>query len=246
MARLSGKKALITGGSRGIGRATALRFAAEGADIALTYSSSPDAAKDVVAAIEKMGRRAVAFQADARHPKQLSGLIGRVVEALGGLDILMNNAGVFMGSPITDTTDEEFETTFAVNVHSVFMLGREAARALPEGGRIINVGSILGERSLFEGMTSYAMSKFAVAGMTRAWARDLAPRQITVNCIQPGPIATDMNHEEGDMADVMRSQTALKRYGRAEEIAALAAFLASPEAAYITGTVQTIDGGWLA
>lgn len=246
MARLTGKKALITGGSRGIGRATALRFAQEGADVAITYSSSPDAAKDVVAAIEKLGRKAIALQADAKHPKKLEGVVKKAQEALGGLDIVMNNAGVFMGSPITDTTDEEFETIFAVNVHSVFIIGREAARLLPEGGRIINVGSILGERSLFEGMTSYSMSKFAVAGMTRAWARDLAPRKITVNCIQPGPVATDMNNEEGDFADIMRAQTALKRYGRPEEIAALALFLASDESAYITGTTQTVDGGWLA
>lgn len=246
MTRLSGKKALITGGSRGIGRATALRFAAEGADIALTYSASADQAKEVVAAIEKLGRKAVAIQADAKHPKKLEGVVKQAADALGGLDIVMNNAGVFLASPITETTDEEFETTFAVNVHSVFIIGREAARILPEGGRIINVGSVLGERSLFDNMTSYAMSKFAVAGMTRAWARDLAARKITVNAIQPGPIATDMNPDQGDFADFMRNQIPLKRYGHPEEIAALAAFLASPEASYITGTMQTIDGGMMA
>ena len=244
--RLSGKKALITGGSRGIGRATALRFAQDGADVAITYSSSVEAANEVVALIEKHGRKAVALQADAKHPKKLEGIVQKAKDALGGLDIVMNNAGVYMGSNIAETTDEEFETTFAVNVHSVFIIGREAARLLPEGGRIINVGSILGERALSEGMTSYSMSKFAVAGMTRAWARDLAPRRITVNCIQPGPISTDMNPDEGEYADGMRAQTALKRYGRPEEIASLAAFLASADAAYITGTCPTADGGWLA
>lgn len=246
MTRLAGKKALITGGSRGIGRATALRFAQEGADVAITYSSSPDAAMEVVAAIERMGRKALALQADAKQPKQLAGVVQKAKDALGGLNIVMNNAGVFLGSPITETTDEEFETTFAVNVHSVFIIGREAARLMSEGGRIINVGSILGERSLSENMTSYSMSKFAVAGMTRAWARDLAPRRITVNCIQPGPIATDMNPDVGDFADTMRAQTALKRYGHPTEVAALATFLASDDASYITGTMQTVDGGWLA
>jgi 3-oxoacyl-[acyl-carrier protein] reductase len=245
--RLTGKVALVTGGSRGIGAAIAERLAADGADVAITYSSSPEAAERVVAAIrQNAGVRAEAIRADAADPAAVKGVVPAVVERFGRLDILVNNAGVWVQNVLTEATDEEFDRVVDVNVRAVFLTAREAARVMQPGGRIINIGSILGERVVFPGISLYSMSKFAVAGLTRGWARDLGPRGITVNCIQPGPIDTDMNPATGDFAAVQRQGTALGRYGEPTEIAASVSFLASPEASNVTGATITVDGGTIA
>jgi 3-oxoacyl-[acyl-carrier protein] reductase len=245
--RLTGKVALVTGGSRGIGAAIAERLAADGADVAISYSSSSEAAERVVAGIRRgAGVRAEAIRADAADPAAVKALVPAVVERFGRLDILVNNAGIWLENMLTETTDEEFDRAVDVNVRAVFLTAREAARVMQPGGRIINIGSVLGERVPFPGIGLYAMSKFAVAGLTRAWARDLGPRGITVNCIQPGPTDTDMNPATGDSAAVQRQGTALGRYGRPDEIAAAVGFLASPDAANVTGATITVDGGSLA
>ncbi len=242
--KLEGKAAIVTGGSRGIGAAIAQRFADEGADVAITYSASKGPADEVVKAIEAKGRKGLAIKADATDHAAVAAAIGNAHEAFGRLDILVNNAGIFEGGHLTDLTDEKFDRTIDVNVKAVFVAAREAAKLMQEGGRIINLGSVLGMRVQAPEGGLYSMSKFAVAGLTRAWAHDLAPRKITVNNIQPGPIDTDMNPAgAGAFAEQMREATALKRYGTADEIAAAAAFLASDEAAFITGVALTVDGG---
>ncbi|HEY0523400.1 MAG TPA: 3-oxoacyl-ACP reductase family protein [Stellaceae bacterium] len=245
--RLTGKVALVTGGSRGIGAAIAERLAADGADVAISYSSSSESAERVVAGIRRSaGVRAEAFHADAADPAAVKALVPAVVEQFGRLDILVNNAGIWQQNILTEATEEEFDRIVGVNVRAVFLAAREAARVMQPGGRIINIGSVLGERVPFPGVGLYSMSKFAVAGLTRAWARDLGPRGITVNCIQPGPVDTEMNPATGDFAAVQRQGTALDRYGRADEIAAAASFLASPEATYVTGATINVDGGTIA
>lgn len=241
---LKGKVALVTGASRGIGAATALRLAADGADIAITYAKSPDAAHKVVAAIRATGRKAEAYQADAAHPEKLEGLVARVVAAFGRLDIVVNNAGIFEMGPVTEADLAHFDRTLNVNLRAVYQITREAAAVLPSGGRIINVGSVLGQRVPFPGLAAYATSKFGIAGLTAATARELGAKGILVNCVQPGPIATDMNPDEGDFANVMKGMTAQGRYGRPEEIAGAVAFLAGPDSTYITGTTLNVDGGF--
>lgn len=241
---LQGKVALVTGGSRGIGAATAERLAREGADVAITYSSSPAAAEKVVAAIRAAGRKSQAFKADASKPAELKGLLAKVAAKMGGLDILVNNAGVFDATPVGSTTEAAYDRTMDVNVKAVFLLIDEAANVLPAGGRIVNVGSCLGERVPFPGIAAYSASKFAVAGLTRAAARDLGPKGILVNCVQPGPVATDMNPENAPGADGQKASTILGRFGRPEEIAAAVAFFAGPDSTYITGVSLNVDGGF--
>jgi len=241
---LKNKVAIVTGGSRGIGAAIVQQLAAEGANVVLTYASSAEAAERQAAAARDKGVEAEAIRADAADGQAVRDLVARVVERFGGLDILVNNAGILAGGPLEETSEEDFERTVDVNIRAVFLAAREAAKVMPSGGRIINIGSIFGQRAPLPGLGLYAMSKFAVAGLTRAWARDLGAKGITVNCVQPGPIDTEMNPADGDLAAAMTPLTALGRYGRAEEIAATVAFLASPAASNLTGAMINVDGGF--
>jgi 3-oxoacyl-[acyl-carrier protein] reductase len=239
MTELSGKVALVTGGSRGIGAAIALRLARNGADVALTYAASPDRAKAVVQEIEKLGRRALAIKADHAEAQATRDAVAQTVKTFGRIDILVNNAGIVApGNSL-----EDIDRTLAINTRAPYLAALDAAEAMKEGGRIITIGSCLGENVRFPGITLYSMSKAAMTGMTRGLARDLGSRGITVNVVQPGPIDTEMNPADGPDADNQRALTALGRYGQAEEIAATVAFLASPAASYVTGAQITVDGG---
>jgi len=243
---LAGKVALVTGGSRGIGAAIAKRLAADGADVAVSYAASADKAKAVVDALEGHGVRAAAFQADQAYPGQVEGLVKAVVEGFGRLDILVNSAGVFVtglvGDPSMDVAG--LARQFAINVGGVAAAVRAAAPFMVEGGRIVSIGSVLGSRAPLPGTADYSASKAAVAAYTRGWARDFGPKGITVNVVQPGPIDTDMNPADGAFAEVGKAGTALGRYGTPEEVAAAVAFLARPDAAFITGATLDVDGGF--
>ncbi len=246
MPKLSGKTALVTGGGRGIGAAIARKLAAEGANVALTYSRSETQAHHVATECGNFGVRAEAICADAADRAIMTQLVDRVVEKFGQLDILVNNAAICPVASLEECSDEEFDTIIDINVRAVFLLTRAAAKIMPPGGRIINFGSASGQNVQFPNESLYAMSKFAIAGFTRAWSRDLGSKGITVNCLQPGPIATDMTPETGDFAQIYRDRTGLGRYGKPEEVAELVAFLASPESSYITGACLNIDGGYSA
>jgi len=241
---LAQKVALVTGGSRGIGAAIVRRLAAEGAQVAFTYGRSRKQADALVREIRRHGGRARAYAADAAQPKLLPRVVKRVLKDFGGLDILVNNAGVFLGGKIGEIKAADYEQLMRINVDAVFHLTNAAVRVMGPGGRIINIGSVLGERATGPDMSVYNASKFAVAGFTRSWAKDLGGRGILVNAVQPGPIHTEMNPETGAHADFMRSMTALGRYGRTEEVAGAVAFLAGPDATYITGATLNVDGGW--
>ncbi len=242
--RLAGKVAFITGGSRGIGAAIAKRLAREGADVAITYASAKEKAEEVVRAIEAEGRRGLALRADSADELALRDAIAVTANTLGRLDVLVNNAGVATMAPLDQFSLADFDRMFAVNVRAVFVACQEAARHMTAGGRIISIGSVNADRMPFPGGAPYAMSKAAVAGLTRGLARDLGPRGITVNTVQPGPVDTDMNPASGEFAKLLKGLTALGRYGRDEEIAAFVAHLAGPEAGYVTGASLTIDGGF--
>ncbi len=235
------RTALVTGGSRGIGAAIVRRLAEDGCKVAFTYVHSKDAADQLV---YELSGKAIALRADAADTGEMSGLVDRVVEQLGRLDVLVNNAGIFSNVPMWDATDEEFEKVISINVRAVFLASRAAARMMQSGGRIIIIGSVNGDRIPFDGVALYGMSKAAVQALAKGWARDLGPCGITVNCVQPGPIDTDLNPADGDFAEALKPITALNRYGRAEEVASLVAFLAGPESAYITGASLDIDGGF--
>ncbi|MBU0859944.1 MAG: SDR family oxidoreductase [Alphaproteobacteria bacterium] len=242
---LQGKVALVTGGSRGIGAAIARRLAADGADVIFSYVSSADKANALVSELEKTGVRAAAFAADQADAQQVTALVQKAAKHFGRLDILINNAGVAAYHDITTAEADEaaLERQFAINVHAVATAVRAAVPHLPKGGRIVSIGSVLGERSPIAAISGYSATKAAIAGYTRGWARDLGPRGITVNVVNPGLTDTDMNPDEGDFADAMKKNTALGRYGTPAEIAAAVVFLAGPEASYITGVTLNVDGG---
>ncbi|MEM9164408.1 MAG: 3-oxoacyl-ACP reductase family protein [Cyanobacteria bacterium P01_F01_bin.4] len=246
MTDLTGKKALVTGGSRGIGAAIATRLAAAGADVAITYRQSQAPAAETVQQIQQQGKKGLAIQADATHAESVIAAVNNTVETLGGLDILVNNAGIFEMGPVGETTLEDFDRMIAVNVRAVFAAVNEAVKHMQSGGRIINLGSVNGDVMPFAGGSLYAMSKGAVAMLSQGWARDLGSKQITVNTIQPGPIDTDMNPADGDFGEPLSAMTALGHYGKPSDIAELVTFLASPGAAYITGAAINIDGGMTA
>ncbi|QNH78636.1 3-oxoacyl-ACP reductase FabG [Pseudomonas protegens] len=243
---LSGKVALIQGGSRGIGAAIVERLAAEGASVAFTYVSSASKAQALQDSIIAKGGKALAIQADSADADALREAVQRTAQAFGRLDILVNNAGVLAMAPLDEFKLEDFDQTLAINIRSVFIATQEAARHMGEGGRIINIGSTNAERMPFAGGGPYAMSKAALVGLTKGLARDLGPRGITINNVQPGPVDTDMNPADGAFAESLLELMAVRRYGRAEEIAGFVAYLAGPEAAYITGASLTIDGGFSA
>jgi 3-oxoacyl-[acyl-carrier protein] reductase len=244
MARLAGRKALITGASRGIGAAIAKGIAAAGADVAFTWFNSEDRAAATRAAIRQHGVRGEAIRADAGDGEAVREAVALAHETLGGLDILVNNAGIFERRLLQDTTEAEFDRVMAVNLRGAYIAIMAALPFLPKGGRIINLSSTFGSRVPATGIGLYAISKFAVAGMTRAFARDLAPLGVTVNAIQPGPIETDMNPVDHRHARLMSMMTALGRYGTPDDVAHAAVFLASEESAYITGSIFNVDGGF--
>jgi 3-oxoacyl-[acyl-carrier protein] reductase len=242
---LAGKVALITGGSRGIGAAIVRRLAEEGAAVAFTYSASSDRAMSLAADIGARGGKAVAIAADSADPDAVKQAVGRTVTDLGRLDILVNNAGILIRSPVGEFDLADFDRMLAVNVRAVFVGVQAALPHLSTGSRIITTGSVVADRAGFPGASVYSMTKGAVAAMTRGLARDLGPRGITVNVIQPGPTDTDMNPDE-DTRAMLRPLMALGRTGKDTEIASLVAYLAGPESSFITGAALTIDGGYLA
>ncbi|TCO93367.1 3-oxoacyl-[acyl-carrier protein] reductase [Chthoniobacter flavus] len=243
---LKGKHALVTGGSRGIGAAIVKRLAKEGANVALTYASSPDRAGQVVKEAEAFGVKALAIQADSADAEAVIAAVERTAVELGGLDILVNNAGVAQMAPIDDFKLSDFDRTFAVNVRAVFVATQAAVKHMKEGGRVINIGSTNAERMPFAGGAVYAMSKSALQGLVQGLSRDLGPRGITINNVQPGPVDTDMNPAEGEFAESLKKLMAIPRYGHVDEIASFVAYLVGPEAGYITGANLMIDGGFAA
>jgi 3-oxoacyl-[acyl-carrier protein] reductase len=243
---LQHKRALITGGSRGIGAAIVKRLAREGAHVALTYVSKADQANETVKAAQAFGVQALAIQADSADAKAVVAAVERTVAELGGIDILVNNAGIGVVAPIDDYRLEDFDRTVAVNVRAVFVASQAAVKHMKTGGRIITIGSCNAERMPFAGGAVYAMSKAALVGLVKGLARDLGQRGITINNVQPGPVETDMNPADSDFAEMLRKLMALPRYGTTDEIAAMVAYLAGPEAGFVTGASLTIDGGFTA
>lgn len=243
MNQLMGKKVLVTGGSRGIGAATAVALAEYGADVAITYNSSAEAAASVVKEIESLGRRGFAFAIDAGDAVAVGNGVRRAAEALGGLDVLVNNAGIGAIAPIGDLSMDTVDQVLAVNVRGVYAATQAAVPLLSDGGRVVHIGSCAAERVTSPGMTLYAMSKAALVGLSKALARELGGRNITSNVIQPGPTDTDMNPADGPFADPQLADLALTRFATPAEVAAAVAYLAGPHAAYITGTHLTIAGG---
>lgn len=249
MTDLTGKYALVLGGSRGIGADTAVTLARRGADVALTFAQSKDRADTVVADIERHGRRGLAIQADAGTRGATAKAVERTVAAFGRIDILVSTAGVFDTGPIEEIDDARFDRSFDLHVRSVVEDVRTALPDMPEGGTIVTFGSIFGEMAPFPGLTLYTASKAAESGLAKALARELGPRGITVNAVQPGPIDTEMNPGDPDKNPTATTQignTALGRYGKTSEIAGLVAFLASADGRYLTGQTLNVDGGWTA
>jgi 3-oxoacyl-[acyl-carrier protein] reductase len=243
MSKLTGKVALVTGGSRGIGAAIAKRLAADGATLAITYAKNTSAASAVVKAIELGGGKAVAIQADATDAEAVKGAVEKVVATFGRLDVLVNNAGTAYPKKFEEATLEELDRVIDINVRGVFVATQAALKHMKSGGRIIMIGSCIGERNMTPGLVPYSATKGAVKMFTQGLSREIGSRGITVNNVQPGPIETDLNPIAGDSAVVQRAATALNRYGHVDEVAALVAFVAGPESSYITGANLTVDGG---
>jgi 3-oxoacyl-[acyl-carrier protein] reductase len=243
MGNLAKKVALVTGGSRGIGAAIAKRLAADGASVAITYAKGSSAAADVVQSIERGGGQAFAIQADAEDPSAVARAVEQTALKFGGLDILVNNAGTAIPKPFEETNLEEMDRMIGINMRGMFAATQAALKKMKSGGRIINIGSCVGERMLTPGLVIYSATKGAVKMFTQGLSREVGKRGITVNDIQPGPIDTDLNPASGEWATPQRAVTALDRYGTVGEVAALVAFVAGPESSYITGTCLTIDGG---
>src|SRR6478735_127835 len=243
MLNLTNKAALVTGGSRGIGAAIAKRLAADGANVAITYTKGVEAAASVVKEIERAGRKAIAIQADATDAAAVEAAVEKTVATFGRLDVLVNNAGTAIPKTFVETTLEEMDRVLDINVRGVFVATQAALKHMHEGGRIIMIGSSVGERAVAPGLVPYAGTKGAVKMFTQALSRELGSRGITVNNVQPGPIDTDLNPAAGDWAVPQKAATALERYGRVDEIAAAVAFIAGPESSYITGANLTVDGG---
>ena len=242
---LAGKRALVTGASRGIGAAIAKALAAEGADVAITYEKSADSAAKVVDAIKATGRKAVAIQADSADVAAVKASVDKTVAALGGLDILVNNAGILRLGGLNDMSLADIDALLNVNVRSPIVASKAALPHLGKGGRIITIGSYFADRVPSPALGIYAASKSALIAFNKALARELGPKDITVNLVQPGSINTDMNPDDDrEFADAQRKQHALQRFGTAEEIAAGIVFLTSPEASFVTGTVLNVDGGF--
>ena len=240
---LQQKVALVTGGSRGIGAAIAKRLAADGASVAITYSKGADAAAAVVSEIEQAGGKALAIQADAADAEAVKESVEKTVAAFGGIDVLVNNAGIAIPKKFEETTLEEIDRMFAINVRGTMAASQAALKHMKSGGRIIMIGSCVGERILTPGLAAYSATKGAVKMFTQGLAREAGGRSITVNNVQPGPIDTDLNPAAGDWAPSQKAATALNRYGTVDEVAALVAFVAGPDSSYITGANLTVDGG---
>jgi 3-oxoacyl-[acyl-carrier protein] reductase len=240
---LTGKVALVTGGSRGIGAAIAKRLAADGADVAITYSKGTDAAASVLKDIEGLGRKAIAIQADATDAAAVAAAVEQTVWTFGRLDILVNNAGTAIPKTFAEATLEELDQVIDINVRGTLVATQAALKHMKSGGRIIMIGSSVGERVLVPGLVPYSATKGAVKIFSQALSREVGSRGITVNNVQPGPIDTDLNPAAGDWAVPQKAATALDRYGRVDEVAALVAFVAGPESSYITGANLTVDGG---
>src|SRR6202171_1989285 len=240
---LEGKVALITGGSRGIGAAIAKRLAADGANVAITYTKGADAAATVVKEIERAGQKAIAIQAEAADADAVKAAVEKTVATFGRLDVLVNNAGPAVPKRFEETTLEELDRLIDINIRGVFVATQAALKYMKSGGRIISIGSAVGERVLVPGLVAYSATKGAVKIFTQALSRELGSRGITVNNVQPGPIDTDLNRATRDWAVPQKAATSLDRYGHVDEIAAMVAFVAGPESSYITGANLTVDGG---
>ncbi|WP_334147104.1 3-oxoacyl-ACP reductase family protein [Hyphomicrobium sp.] len=240
---LTGKVALVTGGSRSIGAAIARKLAADGAAVAITYSASADKAAQVVADIEAAGGKALAIEADAGNPEAVRAAVAQTVSTFGGIDILVNNAGVAVNATIEDFKFEDYERMIAVNVTGVFVATQEAVRHMTPGGRIIHIGSSMTRYAAFPTASVYTLTKGAITGFNRSLVRDLGPKGITVNTVHPGPTDTDMNPADGPVAAIVGPGMAIGRYGQPAEIASVVAFLASPDAAFVTGADIVADGG---
>jgi len=244
--QLAGKVALVTGGSRGIGAAIAQRLARDGAAVAITYSKGEDAAAALVKAIENEGGKAIAIRADAADAGAVKNAVEKTFSSFGRLDVLVNNAGTCIPEPVAETSLENFDRVFAINVRGMFVATQAALKHMKSGSRIINIGSCVGENVGFGGMAPYAATKGAVKMFTQGLARELGASGITVNNIQPGPIDTDLNPAAGEWSVGQKALVPLNRYGRPEEIAAMVAFVAGPESSYVNGANLTVDGGMIA
>lgn len=244
-AALTGRRALVTGGSRGIGRETVRRLAADGAAVAFTYSASAADAEKLIAEVAANGGKAVAIQADSADRVQVAAAVEQAVAELGGLDVLVNNAAVAYAAPIDDFPAEQFDRLVAVNIGGMYWAVRTAVKHLGEGSRIINIGSINADRIPSPGFSVYGMTKGAVASFTRGLARDLGHRGITVNNVQPGPIDTDANPDNGgDFPESLKKVMAVGRYGHVSDVASIMSFLAGPESGFVTGANWNVDGGF--